>query len=87
MTELLRNHNTACPAYSTKGRDLEGEPCNCGARVPSARDTAIREAAKLEGAREVLDEIDRVQLTGIVPYPLRDRLIEMRAKYAAKAIR
>lgn len=56
MAELLRNHDLACPAYNTKDRDLEDEPCTCGARVPSARDTAIREAAKLAGALAALDD-------------------------------
>jgi hypothetical protein len=82
---LTRHHDTECPAYNTKGRDLEDQPCTCGARVPSARDNATRLAARREVVDYLLGRI-AAHRQGVSARDARDLAVDdVLRKYRAEA--
>jgi hypothetical protein len=57
---LIRHHDTECPAYNSKGRDVASEPCVCGARPLTPRDSTIAAEAELRGRLATIERLEQI---------------------------
>lgn len=60
MTTELPHHSPDCPAYDTKGRELDEQPCNCGRREhPNVYDRIRSLESALTAERERREGVER----------------------------